>query len=196
MEALATASVSYDPLFAKYLDSPSYTKSSTYATTSPLEVLDKIASDTRFDGLFKDKGPENISILLEKHEDLVLEHWNAWSIEDPVKQFRDSQEAAVALLVRTVKSGTHSYDFFIVHILTTSHAVRILLPLLPKKLHIGLVREWWLLTIAVYIAQGRPKIDHDLVEKPTKGWSYVEDKALNGQWATDAHYVKGMICAC
>jgi len=191
MEALGMASTAYNFLH-KYLDDPSYTKPSTYSTTSPLEILHKIAEDKRFDGLFDGKGDGNINSLFENHENLVLEHWNAWNIMDPKKQFQDSQEAAVTLLVQTVQPGTHAYDFFIVHLLTTSHAVRILIPLIPKKFHISLVRQWWLLTIAVYIAQLRPKIDDDIEEKPTKQWNYVEDKALNSPWATDAHYVKAL----
>lgn len=187
------ACTSYNYLH-KYIDEPSYTKPSTYSTTSPLEILHKIADDKRFDGLFKSRGAENINTLFQDHENLVLEHWNAWEISDPTKQFRDSQEAAIALLLRTVKPGTHSYDFFIVHILTTSHAVRVLLPLTPKKFHVSLVRQWWLLTIAVYIAQLRPKINDDIVEKPDKEWSYVDNMAVNGPWATDSHYVKGRRC--
>lgn len=99
----------------------------------------------------------------------------------------------MALLVKTVEPGTHAYDFFMVHLLTTSHAVRILLPLIPRKFHVGLVRQWWLLAIAVYVAQLRPKISEDLEGKPEggKGWKYVEGMAVNGPWATDAHYVKG-----
>jgi hypothetical protein len=190
MEALAMGSTSYNFLH-KYLDDAAYSKPSTYSTTSPLEILHKIQSDTRFDGLFDSRGSGNIEPLFQNHENLVLEHWNAWTISDPNKQFADSQEAAVALLVRTVQPGTHAYDFFMVHLLTTSHAVRILLPLIPKKFHISLVRAWWLLVIAVYVAQLRPKIDDDIEVKPAQGWKYVEDKAVNGAWATDAHYVKG-----
>ena len=190
IEALAMGSVAYNFLH-KYLDDASYTKPSTYSTTSPLEILHKIAEDTRFDGLFDSRGSDNIELLFKDHEDLVLEHWNAWTISDPNKQFADSQQAAVALLVRTVKPGTHAYDFFMVHILTTSHAVRILLPLIPKKFHVSLVRQWWLLTIAVYVAQLRPKINDDIEVKPAQGWKYVEDRAVNSPWAIDAHYVKG-----
>lgn len=129
--------------------------------------------------------------LFDNHESLVLEHWNAWTIVEPNKHFQESQEAAVALLVNTVEVGTHAYDFFMVHILTTSHAVRILLPLIPKRFHISLVRQWWLLTLAVYISQLRPKISKDIEQKPEKSWKYVEDQAVNGPWSTDAHYVKG-----
>ncbi|CZS88518.1 uncharacterized protein RAG0_00247 [Rhynchosporium agropyri] len=190
-EALAMAASSYNYLH-KYLDNPSYTQPSTYSTTSPLEILHKIAADTRFDGLFSEPGAGNMDILFKDHEVLILEHWNAWKIVDPNKQFEDSQEAAMALLVKTVKPATHAYDFFMVHILTTSHAVRILLPLIPKKFHISLVRQWWLLAIAVYVAQLRQKIDEDLEVKPAKGWKYVEEMAISGPYCTEAHYVKAL----
>jgi len=94
-----------------------------------------------------------------------------------------------------VKAGTHSYDFFMAHVLTTSHAVRILLPHVPEKFHISLVRQWWLLTVAVYIAQLRPEINEDLiisVDLAGKDWKYVDAKAVSGPWATDAHFVKDL----
>jgi hypothetical protein len=190
MEALAMTSTNYNFLH-KYIDVAS-SDTSPFSTTSPLEILHKIHKDTRFDGLFKHKGSQNIVTLFENHENLALEYWHAWKIDDPKKQFQDSQEAAIALLVRTVEPGTHAYDFFVVHLLTTSHAIRILLPFIPKHFHINIVKQWWLLVIAVYIAQLRPKINDDLEEKPTQGWKYIEDIAINGQWATDAHYVKAL----
>jgi hypothetical protein len=192
MEALGLTAVQYNFLH-KYSDDKSYTKPSPISSTSPSELLGKLVEDKRFDGLFKEPGFDNIEPLFEKHEDLVMEYWNAWKLDDPIKQFQESQEAAVALLVATVPPGTHAYNFFICHTLTTSHAVRILLPLIPVKFHISLVRQWWLLVLAVYVAELRPKIDPDYV--PTdlggKGWKYVEERALKSDWATDAHYVKG-----
>ncbi|KAM7196061.1 cell cycle checkpoint protein RAD17 [Rhypophila sp. PSN 637] len=193
IEALAMAASQYNFLH-KYIDDSSYTIKPPFSSTSPSELLEKLATDKRFDGIFREPGFENIEKLFQGHESLVLEYWNAWELSDPIKQFQESQEAAVALLVATVPPGTHSYNFFIVHLLTTSHAVRILLPFIPVKFHIGLVRQWWLLTIAVYIAELRPKIDPDNVPPnlSRKGWSYVEDKALNSPWSTDAHYVKAI----
>lgn len=192
MEALGLAAVKYNFLH-KYSDDPSYTRPSPISSTSPSELLSKLAEDKRFDGLFKEPDFDNIELLFEKHEDLLLEYWNAWELDDPVKQFRESQEAAVALLVATVPPGTHAYNFFICHTLTTSHAVRILLPLVPVKFHVSLVRQWWLLLLAVYVAELRPKIDPDYVSGDLggKGWKYVEERALKSDWATDAHYVKG-----
>lgn len=196
MEALALAAVQYNFLH-KYLDDKSYTRPSPIGSASPSELLNRLADDKRFDGLFGEPGFDNIEPLFEKHEDLVLEYWNAWDLlhhhDDPVRQFRESQEAAVALLVATVPPGTHAYNFFVCHTLTTSHAVRILLPLIPARFHVSLVRQWWLLVLAVYVAELRPKIDPDYVTPDLggKGWKYVEDRALRSDWATDAHYVKG-----
>jgi hypothetical protein len=193
MEALGLASTQYNYLH-KYLDDKAYTKPSSIRSTSPLELLGKLATDKQFDGIFKEPGFSNIDPLFHKHGELILEYWNAWDIIDPKKQFEDSQEAAVALLVATVAPGTHAYNFFVVHLLTTSHAVRILLPFVPKKFHVSLVREWWLLVLAVYIAELRPKIDLDYVDPNLKGhgWNYVQDRALNSRWSTDAHYVKAI----
>lgn len=200
IESLSMAATQYN-FMHKYLDDPSYTRpppKGGFSSTSPMEILDKIRGDSRLDGLFDEhKGSGNIEILFDKHEDLALEYWNAWRVgEDPVKRFRESQEAATALLVATVPPGTHSYNFLIVHLLTTSHAVRILLPFIPTKFHIPLVRQWWLFTLSVYIAELRPRIDPDYVPWPegsaAKTWAYVEDKALNSQWATDAHFVKAV----
>lgn len=200
IEALAMAATQYD-FMHKYLDDPKYTRPPSkggFTSTSPLEILDKVRSDKRFQGLFdKGQGFDNIEVLFDKHEDLVLEYWNAWDVgSDPAQRFKESQEAATALLVATVPPGAHSYNFLVVHLLTTSHAVRILLPMIPTKFHIPLVRQWWLFTVSTYIAELRPKIDPDYVPWPEgsskKGWAYVEDKAVNGQYATDAHFVKAV----
>ncbi|KAI1425326.1 cell cycle checkpoint protein RAD17 [Xylaria sp. FL1777] len=196
MEALGLASTEYSFLH-KYMDDPSYTKPSpsSLKSTNPLELLTKMANDQRVQDLFKEPGFQNLGPLFENHEDLVMEYWNAWSLEDPKKQFQDSQEAAVSLLVATVPPGAHSYNFVVVHLLTTSHAVRILLPVIPKKFHISLVRQWWLLTVAVYAIYKCPKIDPDNIgpgDGVAKQWNYVENKVVTSAYATDAHFVKAV----
>lgn len=194
MEALALTAIEYN-FHHKYSDDPSYTKPSDNPTSSVFTVLERIGNDKRFDGIFKEKGGGNSTYILENHEDLVLEHWNSWVIDDPLKQFEESQTAAVSMLVDTVAAGQDDYDFFLVHILTTSHAVRILLPFVPKKFHVCIVRQWFLIAIAVYIGQMRPKLDRQPVKETTdetKGWKYVVNKATTGHYATDSHYVKGL----
>ncbi|KAJ9272530.1 hypothetical protein DTO212C5_1257 [Paecilomyces variotii] len=195
MEALAMTATCYSDIH-KYLDDPSYSKAeASYHSTSPLSILEKVRTDKRFHGLFGSPGAQNMQILFRDREAALLDHWNAWEIQDPVKQFRESQEAAAAMLVATRENSTARYDFFLVHLLTTSHAVRILLPLIPSAFHIPLVRQWWLITIAVYISQLRPEIKLDrITDYDLKGrdWKWASHKAVKGPHSTDAHYVKAI----
>lgn len=193
MEALTLSAIQYN-FFHKYLDNPSYTKPSGLTNDSPLGLLIKLSGDTRFDVIPRDPDLGDLESIFEKHEALILEYWNAWQLNDPTKDFQLSQEAAVALLVETVRPGTHSFNFLIVHLLTTSHAVRILLPFIPPEHHVTLVREWWLLVIAIFIIKGRPRPDPDNVDRKIgkKSWNYVEQEALTSPYSKDAHYVKGM----
>ena len=189
VEALALATTSYNYLH-KYLDDPSYSeRASPYHTSSPLEILDRIREDERFDDVAERTGGDR-DILFRDYEDAILEHWNAWDIADPVKQFEQSHEAATAILTAT---GGNPFNFLFVHILTTSHAIRILLPFIPAKYHVSLIRQWWLLVVPIYIAQGRPKANLDEIrdyDRQGRDWEWAEGKAVKGKWSTDAHYVK------
>ncbi|KAL9586291.1 MAG: hypothetical protein Q9212_001009 [Teloschistes hypoglaucus] len=194
MEALSMAASSYNFLH-RYLDDPSYSKPTSNSTQSPLEILCRVRTDKRFDGLFTHKGAEHIGPLFEQRESALLEHWNSWHIADPTREFKASQLAAAALLVAPHKPGDNQYDFYLVHILTTSHAVRILLPLIPTKFQIPLVRQWWLLTLTMYITQLRPEVRLTAVtdyDRKNKDWVWVYEKALHGEHALDAHYVKAL----
>lgn len=191
IESLAMTACCYNFLH-KYFDDPSYTQPSTYSTNSPLEILEKVRQDSRFDGVFQHQAG-SIEELLSSHESAVLEHWNAWNISDPRAQFEASQRAAVALLVGSEQKDG-KYDFFLVHLLTTSHAVRVVLPLIPAKFQIPLVRQWWLFTLVVYITQLRPVVSVDKIDDvDLKGreWKFVVDQALKSNQSMDPHYVKG-----
>lgn len=198
MEALSLIASSYNYLH-KYFDDESYTKPSPIPSSSPLELLERLANDDRFDGFLSERAGDDSETLYEKvkFEPLIMEYWNAWMIDDPKKNFEESQKAAVMLLVATIKDDKKElYDFFLLHLLTTSHALRILLPLVPGQFHINLVRQWWLLTLTTYVGQLRPKFDEKLIEGveiEDKKWNYVTDKATKGPYATDEHYVKGKV---
>jgi hypothetical protein len=184
-----------------YLDDPQYTKPPSSPSDSLFTILDRITHDKTFDGLFDHSGSDNIETLLSNKEATAaaLEYWNSWDLKHAKDQFAESQKLAVALLVTSQSRGdnnpTTKYDFFLVHLLNTSHAIRVLLAILPYKFHLSLVRQWWLFTILVFIAQLRPRINIDtikLVELESRDWKYVTDKALKGQYRTDAHYVKAL----
>lgn len=197
MEALGMLASEYC-YYHKYSDDPTYTKPSPNPSPSIRTLIDRLASDSRFDNLFTEPGAGNLHAIFSTHEALTLEYWNSWTITEPLKQFEESQEVAMQLLTHTI-SSSHGYDFFLCHLLTTSHAVRILLPSIPPRFQLSVVRQWWLLTIAVYIAQLRPKINDMAVrllsekEQEGKSWKYVEHKAITHQrFSTDAHYVKAI----
>lgn len=197
MEALGLAATCYNSIH-DYLDDPVRASiKPSYHSTSLVEILDKVRSTNQLDGLFTTPGDHNLETLYGSREDVLLEHWNAWKIDNPVEQFRQSQELAAGLLVATVSDATTHYDFFLVHVLTTSHSVRVLLPFIPARFQIPLLRQWWLITLAIFIAQLRPEIPLDRIrDYDLKGrdWGWVAKKAVKGQYSTDAHYVKALRC--
>ncbi|KAL4996433.1 hypothetical protein BDV10DRAFT_112739 [Aspergillus recurvatus] len=200
MEALSLTTVCYGTTH-KYLDDISYSQAeASYYSTSPFEILQKVRADKRLSNLFTTPGDHNTEVVFREAEATILDHWNAWNItpnSDPMKSLRESQELAVALLTATssLDNPDAKYDFFFVHVLTTSHAVRVLLPLIPARFQIPLLRQWWLMTLAVYIGQLRPEINLDSVRKydvKGKNWGYVKDKALHGEHSTETHYIKAL----
>ncbi|TWU74585.1 Cell cycle checkpoint protein rad17 [Metarhizium rileyi] len=191
MEALTLTSVQHNFLY-KYSADASYTRPSLNGTSSVLDLLIKMSTDRKFNSLSKDIDYGNLESMFTNHEDLILEYWNAWDISDPLKDFESSQRASVALLVTSADPNSHDYNFFIVHLLTSSYAVRVLLSFFPAQYHVRLVRQWWLLVIAVYVLKGRPCPNLENVDRDLQGrdWKYVEDKALKSEYSHDAHYVK------
>ncbi len=63
------------------------------------------------------------------------------------------------------------------------------------EFHTSLVRQWWLFTVLVYIAQQRPHIDLKTVSDYNiegKDWAWVDAQAIKSKWSFDAHFVKGL----
>ena len=192
IEALALGTCFYSSLH-RYFDDPKYTKPSPIQSKSLLDILQQVRKDKRFDGLYE-KRSGDITKVLGEREDAFLEYWNAWELTDPKNQFEESQQAAAAILVGTEAAEDSRFDFFFVHALTSSNAVRLLLPVIPAKFHISLVRQWWFFTLAVYIAQTRPEIELGRINGYNvqgRNWKFVLDKALNSSHSLDAHFVKG-----
>ncbi|KAK4142640.1 uncharacterized protein C8A04DRAFT_38167 [Dichotomopilus funicola] len=205
VEAITQAAIQHNFLH-RYTDDPSYTRPSPFSSSSPRDLFQKLSHDTRFDGLFGTPGWRNVKALFDHHEDLLLDYWNAWDLTPPqgaasgggndiTAHFRAAQSAAFSVVIASAAPGTAAYNLFLVHILTTSHAVRILLPHIPARYHVLLLRQWWLLALAVYIGMLRPKINDDWIPSEPeylegKGWEYAEKKAMASEWRGDAHYIK------
>jgi hypothetical protein len=179
-----------------YLDDPSYTKPSPWSSQDPFEVIQKVHQDSRLDTFFQKPGEDNYAPLTEdkEKEAILLEYWNSWTITDPKAQFEAAQRAAVALLVGTHEQN-QKFDFFLVHILTSSHAVRVVAPKIRATYHLSLLRQWWLFLLTAYIGQLRPAVDKSKISSfdlAGRDWKWVADRAVNGKWAQDAHFVKGI----
>ena len=194
IEALGLTATCYDFLH-KYIDEQKYSWASGELTTSPLAILEKIRTDSRLDDVFDGPDPVDLEFLFQKHEKLLLEYWNSWTMPEPKMQFKDSQWTAACLLSATVRPASSSYDFFLVHTLTSSHAVRIVLPFIPARFHISMVRQWWLFALAVYVLQRRPKIDITWIldyDICGRDWAWIDHAAIDSKWAYDAHFVKAL----
>jgi len=207
MEALGLVATCYDPKLAALLEANSASTSKnvtanplTSSTSNILEVFARTQSDKRLDSHFTKLGDNNLSRLLSDSSltSILIEHFNSWKITDPKAAFEQSQRLATALLISTSPEKPicgHGYDFFLLHVLTTSHAVRILLPFLPAEHHITLLEEWFLITLALYIAQLRPTVSVQQVkdyELNGKTWKDTFKLALEGEHQFDEHYVKGI----
>ncbi|EXJ90955.1 hypothetical protein A1O1_04062 [Capronia coronata CBS 617.96] len=181
---------------------PSPNPPTTYPTNDLFEVFACVRDDSRLDAAFDHLGGDNLSHLLSDPTltSVLLEHWRAWQITDPTADFAQSQALAAALLISgnsnlspSVGGHDYGYDFFLVHLLTTSHAVRVLVSFLDPQHHLPLVREWLLITLAIYIAQLRPPVKREYVTEydlEGRDWGFVVHEALEGTYRLDAHFVK------
>ncbi|PCH02136.1 protein of unknown function DUF4243 [Penicillium occitanis (nom. inval.)] len=197
MEALTLAATSYyDNDIFKYSDDPSYFQAeSLYKSSSITEILNKVRTDERFNNdAIAIPGEQNMTIIFRDHEAALLDYCNAWTISsDPTTYFRSSQKAAITLFMGTKTPEGGKYDKSLLHPLLMIHAIHVILPHTPDKVHISLVQQWWLTTLAIYVGQLRPEIDFDVIEgydTQDKNWGWVKQQALKSPYATDAYFLQ------
>ncbi|KAM3527601.1 hypothetical protein MY4038_006261 [Beauveria bassiana] len=190
MEALSLTCIHYNELH-KYLDEPSYTKPSTLPCSSLSQLISRLAKGGSSPVTVTADKHDSLESLFSQHQELILDYWNAWHIVDATKQFEELQQIAVALFA---SSGLKSFSFLAAQILSASNSIRILLPYIPAEYHVSLLRQWWLLAIAVCLLTGRPEPNSANVQKDASGrtWKHVIDKAINGPYLADASYMKAV----
>jgi hypothetical protein len=194
MEALGLAATCHNTIYKSLETTEQLKTEGSYESKSLFEIIDLIRNDKALDGLFSTPGNDNLSSLLVSRNATFVKHSNAWNIENPVEQFRESQQLAAALLVGTTTAdAAGQYDWFFASALATSHAVRVTLPFIPAQFQLGLIRQWWLVTVGIYIAQLRPEIQTDQIrdyDLDGKDWDWVADRAVNGPSSSDVTFVK------
>ncbi|CAG7931218.1 unnamed protein product [Penicillium olsonii] len=193
MEALGLAATCYNETYSS-LAAMHPSHRSSYESKSVFDILTRVQEDKAFDGLFPTPGSDNLESLLTSRNTAMMSHWSAWKIENPLEQFRESQQLAAALLVGTSEGESSGYyDWFFAMALVTSHAVRVMLPIIPAQYQIHLVQQWWLNTIGIYISQLRPEIDMGRIREydpEGKDWEWVSRQAVTGTYSTDPCFVQ------
>ena len=193
IEALSLATTCYDPRLASLLTAPS--PSTSTPTSDLFEILSRVYNDKTLPK-FPHPSDSNVTSILinQRHLNSIISHLNSWTIANPTVQLSQAQHHAPLILISTSPQiGGHGYDFFLVHVLTTAHAVGAILPRLPAEHHATILREWLLMTLLTYTAQNRPRLDPAYVkdfELQGRGWEFVRGQALEGEHASDAHFVK------
>jgi hypothetical protein len=192
MEALVLIATNYDFLH-QYIDTPAPAVQASIIYT-PVEILEQIKADKRFDNLFSLPGERNLKRLFALQEEAVLEYFHKLQITDITHLHKQFTKLATTLLMTTHAPGDPQYDFFFCHTLTTAYAIRILLPELPRSCSESLIRQHWLFIVFVYIVQFRPVISPQLVEEVDtqgKSWDDIVNQALSRK-LPDTHFVKAI----
>ena len=184
METLALAATTFSSKTLTSTLKPAHPQQPTYHSTSFQEILTTAHKDKRFSNPTPTTNSENTESILQVH-------YHAW-ILDPQNadaQLREALEVAASLAASSSSPSSQSSSPdtpSILNILATAHAVRVLIPLIPGRFHEPLLRQWWLLTLRVYVAQGRPELlsrasvqeeEHDL---DRRSWEWVATQCVRG----------------
>ena len=193
-EALGLLATCYDASLATLLAKT--TAKSQDPTSDLFDLFSRVHDDATLP-TFQHPGDQNLASILDSsdHMDTITSHLNSWSLSDLTASFHQLHRLAALLLISTSpRLNSHGYDFFIVHLLTTSYALRAVLPSLPAQHHATVLRQWLLMALLVSTAQNRPRPDPSYITsidlKQGRDWDYVRAQALDGPHATDAHFVK------
>lgn len=168
---------------------------STYKTSSLAEIVHRVYNDDRFDGLFLEQGITNVEALLQTQYNAVLEHWNAWEVSDSLSQLEHCCDVAVLLAIGT-GSRQAKYDFYLIHLLTVAHGLRVMWHEFPEEQRICILKQYALFLILIYISQLKPAFETNIIESilsievGDEDWDTVRVKALGHRWLKDSHFFK------
>ncbi|KAJ5413827.1 hypothetical protein N7509_000454 [Penicillium cosmopolitanum] len=176
-EGLSLGCTEYIPLHGILDRAPP--DNSSYKSSSLAEVLSRVQADKRLASLFTKPGITNINILLEKRYSVLLEHWNAWEVTDPLQQLEQCCDLSLLLGIGT-GNGAGQYDFYLIHTMTVAQAIR----------------QYALFLLLIYICQMKPEFPTKIIQRIDSidlgghDWSWVMAQALEHRWAKDSHFFK------
>ena len=175
-----------------YYETPTNLKPPTNGTKPALQIVKDIRADDYVPTVDE---PFHITFVLN-NESVLLSHYNEWQMpEDCDKAIEELFDMAVYIYGATHKPNQIDFDFVLLHLLTGMTAIRKLRPYLDSTTIKRLLRSFFYLSIAIYIAQRRPKVNERLIddykdEETRYNWEYVVDHTLHTKLATEPHVVK------
>jgi hypothetical protein len=177
--------------FHQLVDHPQ-PEAASYRTSSLGEILDRVRHDPRFDGVVEHPGITNMGIVMQNCGAAVIEHWNAWEVTDPLQQLEQFCDLSTVLSM-TTSDAAQEFDFYIIHLMTGAHALRVLWSRFPPDRQAPMLREFAIFAIAIFICQQRPAFGIEPIEAvETKGrdWNWVKKTGITHPGRFDVHFFK------
>ncbi|CAF1092034.1 unnamed protein product [Rotaria sordida] len=164
---------------------------------SILEIFKDLRSDNRLP-LFDAPGVGNLEPSVKQSIDIVLTYFDQWqiNINNLEKTIEDLFDFSVYLYGATHKPNQIDFDFFLLHLLTSMHAIRIIYPHInDRQLAEHILWQFFYIASMLYICQLRPEINQELIydykiDDSKQNWNYVIERSVNTELAEDAHLVK------
>ncbi|CAF0813520.1 unnamed protein product [Rotaria sp. Silwood1] len=193
IEALTTTAVSYNYLH-EVVDKLKPPKS---PSKSALEIFKDIHLDNRLP-IYDTPGVDTLEVVVKNYTDLVLSHYDQWNMnkENIEKTIEELFDLAVYLYGATHKPNEIEFDFFLLHLVTAMHGIRIIHPHINnQQVSEHILLAFFYFSIVIYICQLRPEINEQLIndykiENAKNNWNYVTECVLNTELMNDAHAVK------
>ncbi|KAJ3061723.1 hypothetical protein HK102_009012, partial [Quaeritorhiza haematococci] len=132
-----------------------------------LLILEEIRRDKRIDGIVRFEDENKIGTVLCEAAREVAEYSLRWNVEENptniATRLQELYQAATLLYAATSVRPTHTsdrpkLDFFLMHVLTSIHALRQILPHLPPHYARTLLTLHFSCMLAYYISRGRPSL--------------------------------------
>lgn len=193
IEALEMVAVNYNHLHDVFDN----LKPPNSPSKSALEIIKAIHSDTSLP-IYEDTGLSNIDETIKNYNNIVMSYYNQWKIDtnNIEKSIEELFDLTVYLYGATHKPNDIEFDFFLLHLVTGMHGIRIMHAHLDNQQAFEhLLLQFFYFTIVLYISQLRPEINAHLISdykvaNEKKDWSYVINRTLTTKLIDDAHIVK------
>ncbi|ANB14250.1 hypothetical protein AWJ20_5211 [Sugiyamaella lignohabitans] len=201
IEALAMSCTEYNDLGKLLVDVVDSTPGS--KTTDPVQILQDIRNDTDFDNQLSKPFENKLPVLIKKFDSKIKHYSERLDVSNPKEVVLKLLHAGTLILTTTHQVDKPVFDFFLLHILTSSHEMAeiILSPergelVFPERFHSLLVKQLWTITVILYISQLRPLIKPEILpemKEPIEDiWKRAIEKTLSGPQKFDSHSLKAV----